>query len=73
MHLGFPEIIAIVLIVVLLFGPGRIEKLASEMGRGIRSFKDGLQSDKDKKEGDEEEESKVEQKKTPAKKKTRKK
>lgn len=73
MHLGFPEIIAIVLIVVLLFGPGRIEKLASEMGRGIRSFKDGLQSDKDKKEGDEEEEGKEEQKKTPAKKKTKKK
>jgi sec-independent protein translocase protein TatA len=52
MHLGFTEILAIVLIVLLLFGPGRIEKLASEMGKGIRSFREGLQGDKDKKEED---------------------
>jgi sec-independent protein translocase protein TatA len=49
MHLGVTEIIAIFLIILLLFGPGRIEKLASEMGRGIRSFREGLQSDKKKK------------------------
>jgi len=26
----------------LLFGPGRIAKIAGELGRGIRSFKDGV-------------------------------
>jgi sec-independent protein translocase protein TatA len=47
MHLGFPEIIAVLLIILLLFGPGRIEKLASEMGKGIRSFRDGMQGNKE--------------------------
>lgn len=50
MHLGLPEIIAVLLIILLLFGPGRIEKLASELGKGIRSFRDGIQG---KKEGEE--------------------
>lgn len=47
MHLGLPEIIAVLLIILLLFGPGRIEKLASEMGKGIRSFRTGIQGKKD--------------------------
>lgn len=46
MHLGLPEIIAVLLIILLLFGPGRIEKLASELGKGIRSFRDGIQGKK---------------------------
>lgn len=57
MHIGVTEILIIVLIVILLFGPGRIEKIFSEMGKGIRSFKDGLQG---KKEDEETEESKEE-------------
>ena len=43
--LGLPrgtEWIVILLIVVILFGPGRIGKIAGELGRGIKSFKDGL-------------------------------
>lgn len=43
--LGLPrgaEWIIILVIVILLFGPGRIGKIASELGRGIRSFRDGL-------------------------------
>ncbi len=73
MHLGATEIIAIILIVLLLFGPGRIEKLASEMGRGIRSFKDGLQGDKDKKDEKETGEAEEQPKKKSAKKKAKKK
>ena len=41
-----PELIAILIIVVLLFGPGRIGKIAGELGRGIRSFREGLGGDK---------------------------
>jgi len=36
------EIIVVLVIVLLLFGPGRITKIAGEMGRGIKEFKDGL-------------------------------
>jgi len=36
------EIIIVLVIVLLLFGPGRITKIASEMGKGIKEFKDGL-------------------------------
>jgi len=40
------EWIVILLIVVLLFGPGRIGKIAGELGRGIRSFREGLNENK---------------------------
>ena len=46
MHLGYIEIIALLLIVILLFGPGRIAKVAGELGQGIKSFKDGLSESK---------------------------
>ena len=36
------EVIIVLVIVLLLFGPGRIAKIAGEMGKGIREFKDGL-------------------------------
>jgi len=59
MRLGGWEIIIILVIVLLIFGPGRITKVAGEMGKGIKAFKDGLTSDKDKKEdSDQESESK---------------
>jgi|SRR5450759_5282371 sec-independent protein translocase protein TatA len=47
MRLGPTELIIILIIVLLLFGVGRIGKIAGELGSGIRAFKDGLQSDKE--------------------------
>jgi sec-independent protein translocase protein TatA len=47
--LGLPrgaEWIVILVIVLLLFGPGRIGKIAGELGRGIRNFREGLGKDK---------------------------
>ncbi|MFH2039449.1 MAG: twin-arginine translocase TatA/TatE family subunit [Chloroflexota bacterium] len=47
---GLLELLIILLVVVLLFGPGRIGKIAGELGNGIRSFRDGLRSKNVKKE-----------------------
>jgi sec-independent protein translocase protein TatA len=44
-HLGTTELIIIMVIVILLFGAGRIGKIAAEMGKGIRDFQKGLKSD----------------------------
>jgi sec-independent protein translocase protein TatA len=42
MDIGAPELIIILVIVLLIFGPGRIVKVARELGTGIRQFKQGL-------------------------------
>jgi sec-independent protein translocase protein TatA len=44
-RLGPTELIIILVIVLLLFGPGRIGKIAGELGKGIKSFRDGLSGD----------------------------
>ena len=41
-HLGQTELIIILIVVVLLFGVGRIGKIAGELGSGIRVFKQSL-------------------------------
>jgi len=45
-RLGPTELIIILVIVILVFGPGRIGKIAGEIGKGIKSFRDGLGGDK---------------------------
>ena len=37
---GWVEIVIVLVIVLLLFGPGRIGKVASELGKGIRNFQE---------------------------------
>lgn len=49
MQFGFWEILGILAIVIVLFGVGRISKIAGEMGSGIRSFKKGLQGEDEEK------------------------
>lgn len=36
------ELIILLVIVVLLFGPGRIGKVSGEIGKSIKAFRDGL-------------------------------
>lgn len=45
MEVGVPELLIILVIVILLFGVGRIGKIAGEMGNGIRAFREGLRGD----------------------------
>lgn len=42
MHVGITEIVIIALIVLLLFGGKKIPELMRGLGKGIRSFKDGM-------------------------------
>lgn len=40
--LGMPEVLVIVLVVLLLFGGKKIPELMKGLGKGVRSFKDGM-------------------------------
>jgi sec-independent protein translocase protein TatA len=44
--LGWPEVILILVVLLLVFGVGRITKIGSELGSGLKAFKDGLSGDK---------------------------
>jgi sec-independent protein translocase protein TatA len=45
--LGFPEILIILAVAVLLFGGKKIPELAKGLGQGIRNFKSALKGDDD--------------------------
>ena len=40
--IGLPEILVIALVVLLLFGGKKIPELMKGMGKGVRSFKEGM-------------------------------
>lgn len=40
--LGIPEIVAIALVVLLFFGGKKIPELMKGLGKGVKSFKDGM-------------------------------
>jgi sec-independent protein translocase protein TatA len=46
-HFSSTELIIVLVIVILLFGVGRIGKIAGEMGKGIREFRSGLSGKKE--------------------------
>lgn len=45
--IGFQEILLIALVVLLLFGGKKIPELMKGLGKGVRSFKDGMNSKED--------------------------
>lgn len=51
--LGLPELLLLLAVALLLFGPGRLAELGKGLGEGIRNFKsavkDGEQGTSDKK------------------------
>lgn len=50
--LGLPELLIIMAIALLIFGPGKLAELGKGMGEGIRNFKSSM------KDGEKEEEKK---------------
>jgi sec-independent protein translocase protein TatA len=43
--MGTSELVIILVIVILVFGVGRIGKIAGELGKGVRDFQKGLKGD----------------------------
>ena len=47
MSIGFWQIAIVVVLVVLLFGRGKISDLMGDVAKGIKSFKKGMSDDPD--------------------------
>ena len=45
MSIGFWQIAVVVILVVVLFGRGKISRLMGDLAKGIRSFKKGMSTD----------------------------
>ena len=50
MSIGFWQIAVVVILVVLLFGRGKISSLMGDVAKGIKSFKKGMSSEDNNKE-----------------------
>lgn len=48
--LGVPELLIILVIVLLIFGAGKLPEVGSSIGKSIRAFKDAQKGDDEKKE-----------------------
>jgi sec-independent protein translocase protein TatA len=47
--LGAPELLIVLIIVILIFGVGRIANIGGELGKGISAFRKGLKGEDEKK------------------------
>jgi sec-independent protein translocase protein TatA len=45
MRLGFPELMIIFLIVIIIFGANRLPQLGRGIGSAIKNFKDGMKDE----------------------------
>ncbi len=45
MGLSLPHLLVVALVVLVLFGKGRISEMMGDFGKGIKSFKDGMSED----------------------------
>jgi sec-independent protein translocase protein TatA len=46
--LGVPELLIILLIVIIIFGAGKLPQLGKGLGEGLRNFKDSVKSGEEK-------------------------
>ncbi len=40
--MGFPELLVVLVIVLVLFGAGRLPEVMGSLGKGVQAFKKGL-------------------------------
>jgi sec-independent protein translocase protein TatA len=45
MGIGATELILIMVIVLIIFGAGKLPKVMSDLGKGIKSFKEGMKDE----------------------------
>ena len=46
--LGMPELVVILIIALIIFGPGKIPEMGSAIGKAIRGFKSSMHEPDDK-------------------------
>ena len=51
-NIGWTGIVIIAILVVILFGKGKISSIMGDLAKGIKSFKSGLSDDKSSKDDD---------------------
>ena len=49
--IGFPELIIVLAIALLVFGAGKLPKVMGDVAKGVKNFKSGLKEDEDTPEG----------------------
>ena len=42
-HFGVPELLIILVIIILVFGVGKLPQIGKALGQGIREFREGTQ------------------------------
>jgi sec-independent protein translocase protein TatA len=52
--LGMPELVIILVIIVIIFGAGKLPEIGSGIGKGIKNFKNATKAEDEKKKIDDE-------------------
>lgn len=50
MKIGVTELLIILAVVVIIFGPTQIPKLTKMFGKSVKNFREGMEEEKDEKE-----------------------
>ena len=51
MAIGMPEVIVILIIILILFGPKKLPQLARSIGKSVREYRKGMTEEEVKKKG----------------------
>lgn len=51
--LGMPELVVILVIIVIIFGAGKLPEIGSGIGKGIKNFKEATKKEEESKKIDE--------------------
>jgi sec-independent protein translocase protein TatA len=47
MSIGAGQLLIILVIILVLFGAGKLPQVMSDLGKGLKSFRDGMKDSKD--------------------------